>query len=412
MTLALIGPVALVTAASAAGAGEPPERREPVVEPRAAAAEVAAPNNEAPVEASAGRQTARIDPLPPGIEEGAETPPLPPSRGLNDTTCVGNGTSGKRVQLVYAYKAGSTNRSSTYAASIRTWAGQFDDFLAAQAAATSGSRRIRFVHDGACQPTILVAQVPSTVANFDDAANALAALGHTNNDRKYLVYADWNVSGLCGTGTYYGDDSPGASNLNNTELGYALTYLACWDWNTSRTALHELFHNLGAVQAGSPNGNSGHCDDGTLGGADIMCNGNDAIDVCPSGGARILDCGRDDYFNTNPPAGSYLATHWNLANSSYLTTTGTCPTNDSFSSAVPIGGYGGSEGSLNGLCTFQTGEPSHAGHGSHSVWFNYVAPATGLVTVDTIGSNLTWIHRSGGVGSAADTQKVPPGLEE
>ena len=67
----------------------------------------------------------------------------------------------------------------------------------------------------------------------------------------------------------------------------------------------------------------GHCWQG----ADVMCYVEDggashAMQYdCPRVGGAIpqaYDCGRDDYFNPAPPAGSYLATHWNVYDSAFL----------------------------------------------------------------------------------------------
>ena len=39
---------------------------------------------------------------------------------------------------------------------------------------------------------------------------------------------------------------------------------------------------------------------------------------CPVENAFYLDCNHDDYYHPNPPPGSYLDTHWNVADSSFL----------------------------------------------------------------------------------------------
>jgi len=96
--------------------------------------------------------------------------------------------------------------------------------------------------------------------------------------------------------------------------------------------LHEMTHNMGAVQWGAPHSTEppgqslpqyGHCWQG----ADVMCYTEDSgaahpmrTDCAALPGAipESYDCGRDDYFNPAPAAGSYLATHWNTYDSAFL----------------------------------------------------------------------------------------------
>jgi hypothetical protein len=96
--------------------------------------------------------------------------------------------------------------------------------------------------------------------------------------------------------------------------------------------LHEITHNLGGVQWSAPHSTEpagfndpryGHCWQGY----DVMCYVEDSgaahalRNDCPRIGGAIpqtYDCGRDDYFNPAPPAGSYLATHWNVYDNAFL----------------------------------------------------------------------------------------------
>jgi len=251
----------------------------------------------------------------------AEAPePLPASVSratvaANPIVCEGDGQTGKRVQVMYAREQSKASRYQHFLPSFRAWSHEIDAAFNDSAAQTGASRHVRFVTEavtGGCQIRVLEVVVPNgALESWDTMIPALQNLGHRRADRKYLVFAD--VAKVCGLGTLYGDDRPGQDNANNVNTGYARVdaSASCWGFNA---AAHELGHTLGAVQSTAPNYN-GHCSDEW----DLMCYGSDTRVACADkDNDRLLDCNKDDYFNTNPPAGSYLATHWNIANSAWL----------------------------------------------------------------------------------------------
>lgn len=101
------------------------------------------------------------------------------------------------------------------------------------------------------------------------------------------------------------DSSPGISNANNGGKRTSLVFT----WS-KKILLHELTHSWGAVMFEAPHydGHS-HCTDGR----DIMCYWPTENASCRT---LQFDCGRDDYFNPNPPPGSWLESHFNMATDS------------------------------------------------------------------------------------------------
>ena len=66
------------------------------------------------------------------------------------------------------------------------------------------------------------------------------------------------------------------------------------------------------------------------------------------------------------------------------------PANDIFSTATTISSSQGTTNGTNIRATKETGEPNHAGNaGGASIWYNWTAPASGSVTIDTIGSTFS-----------------------
>ena len=250
--------------------------------------------------------------------------------------CAGDGVAGNRVQAVYAYAAGGVDNYDEIAPFIRLWAGVVDAVFNDSAAETGGVRHVRFVTGSGC--TLDVAKValsPAGIASLGGTAAELAAQGFDRPDRKYLVWVD--AYRFCGLATVKRDDRPSPDNANNGdgEPGMvARIDRGCWGRVNPSIEAHELVHLLGGAQPSAPNANDNfHCTDD----ADVLCYDDDGVldglvwaqgrqvplrSVCGLAHERLLDCRHDDYFHTDPPANSYLADHWNVAASSFLTADG------------------------------------------------------------------------------------------
>jgi hypothetical protein len=262
----------------------------------------------------------------PEVKAGTKLADVP----SNPLPCEGNGTDGFRIQVAYVHQGSSDRATATDLANIRAVTLQANDALVATARASGARRNFRFVTKG-CQLDILDAQV--SASDSDRVYDALRQSARfTRLDRVYLVYVSPRFSHRAGVGgeTYsYRDDSPVASRNINT---YGGNMARIYTWSQV-TVAHELGHAMGSVMPAAPGATTnGHCWDGGSAhnpGADIMCYddggippGRTQVDLCAGDAGRpvhYFDCNKDTYFNVNPRPGSYLATHWNIARSLYMT---------------------------------------------------------------------------------------------
>lgn len=250
--------------------------------------------------------------------------------------CEGDGTSGRRVEVLYVH--GSTSRYAQYLETFRSLAESVDVIYNESAKETGGERHVRYVTEtvnGACRPVVRDVQIADSALNANDWApllNAVKAAGYTRTDRKYLQFVDSQV--YCGIGGFAGDTTKSDANRSNTGPEYARADNGCW---VAGVAAHELGHTLGAVNNDAPNASGhAHCIDEW----DVMCY-QDAPEVviqtkCPDRAHdERLDCNHDDYYNTNPSPGSYLATHYNVADNLFLIKGTPTPTPTSSPSSSP-----------------------------------------------------------------------------
>lgn len=259
------------------------------------------------------------DPAPPGVDARARVGTITAASAPTKVPCVGNGTGGKRVQVLYVRASDEADRFADIKDDLGTYALAADRIYRNSAAKTSGLRHIRWVHDDSCNLDVgNVVIGPADDDSLSAMSAALAAQGYNSATRKYLVFADATV--YCGIGNmFWDDDALASANANDGGPSYARVDAGCWGGSV---AAHELMHNIGGVQDTSPNTSlGGHCTDEY----DRMCYSDrpnyPAMNyVCtPSTpNEALFDCNGDDYFNTAPTAGSYLDLQWNTADSSYL----------------------------------------------------------------------------------------------
>jgi hypothetical protein len=267
------------------------------------------------------------DKAPSGLDVKSSVKALPATAAANSTmaVCEGDGVSGRRVEVLYV--RGSNSRYNEFLETFRTLAEGVDVIFNESAKETGAERRVRYVTEdvgGVCRPVVRDVQIADSALNANDWApllNAVKAAGYTRTDRKYLQFVDANV--YCGIGGFAGDTRKSDDNRSNFGPEYARADNGCW---TAGVAAHELGHTLGAVNNNAPNASgAAHCLDEW----DVMCyKDSDSVevsvkctdrsrDINAPGGGR-LDCNHDDYYHTNPPADSYLARNFNVADNLFL----------------------------------------------------------------------------------------------
>lgn len=245
--------------------------------------------------------------------------------------CIGTGSDGPRVEVIGLRAAGSP---VVPAEQVRRWVGQVEWTVDASARQWDARRHVRWVTesqaDGGCRTVVRdIALAPSDLVDFGRMVSALRSRGFDQANRKYLIFAADDT--YCGLASAPRDDRASADNRANLRTGYARVDRPCWDGGDlgfSSVAAHELLHTLGAVQDSAPNAHGmAHCSDEwdalcyADGGGKMQLRCTD--DRSSTSGAgdhnnRLLDCNGDDYFRPSPPRGSYLATHWNVADSRFL----------------------------------------------------------------------------------------------
>lgn len=280
-----------------------------------------------------------------------------------DALCRGDGTSGYRVQAVYAVAADRASRYLRIRDVLRNYAHRANNTYY-RSSASNYPRKIRFVCNSSAQIAVAKLVVPATAGRSlgklldwlrNTSGSPQAPAFMRRKDRKYMIWLDRvNPTNYCGLGESDEDRRKSPPELNAAEWGYDPGYTGTWQSPAygvtyllecagapesssafeGNAEAHELAHNLGAVNWYAPHGTkNGHCyeehddlcyDDDTTPNDNIATtlNGPQAFIYrtdCPSFPyENRLDCHHNDYFNSRHHLTGYLARWWNVADSRFL----------------------------------------------------------------------------------------------
>jgi hypothetical protein len=215
-------------------------------------------------------------------------------------------------RVLYARPDWNPDRYRESIPRIRSAVRRMDAVLNSESLASGGPTadyRVRCDESGA----ISVGRFVAHRTGLAPVTAAARRAGYDSSVNDYLIFLDGVHGESCGISSTRDDERLVIDNASNLGGAYAVVYYGCWN---NETPMHEVGHMMGAVQYDAPHstGSGAHCYDEK----DVMCYSPDGGDRHQSGpefdctGRQRFDCGFDDYFDSAPEPGEYLATHWNL----------------------------------------------------------------------------------------------------
>ncbi|MEA2517467.1 MAG: hypothetical protein QOG16_1305 [Actinomycetota bacterium] len=239
-------------------------------------------------------------------------------------------TSLPTFHAIYMYPRDGVNRFSQYAAMF-----QADARQASQRLRDWYGRGVRWDERSCTLASGTTTCLDITIIKSSSRSSQLAGNPFSAVDRelskvikdttkKYVVWLDTPYAGACGQGHLYQDTRRSSANYNERRT-LAIIYRPYDDdaeggFCRGRTLLHEMGHNMGAVQIVSPRAFDGaHCNDSA---EDVMCY-KDAANNLDTGPA-VFDYMNNDYWDpiADPTSGSTAKLTWWTVNLSKFI----CPT--------------------------------------------------------------------------------------